>query len=254
MIVMTRLPSSIGKTSEGGDIFGFSVLDGIPHRIWIGKPEDPDCRFVTVLANGSPAIEDEDASGETTKCDYFGDFNIVEWAQVERFGLTSEPVAVQLLDLFQRSAYQESDSIHWDNVTKGYYAADELPQHLFWSDYAAWVAGPGYEEGRMEGAIESPEEELWPLFDLAGIESMTKLRECLDKKLPRWLDAYCPLIYSPAYSEHSFGRWGHPHYLDWRDAIKWMQALAGKSVDAIRQAELDTIEQIDLWLKSKGAS
>jgi hypothetical protein len=253
---MIKLPSPIGKTSEGDNIYGFSLLDGIPHRIWIGKPEDPDCRYITLLANGSPAIEDEDASSDTEKSYYFGDFNIVNWDQVEHFGMTNEPDAIKWLDLFQRSAYRESDSIHWDNVTGGYYATDELPQHLFWSDYAGWVAGPGYEEGRLEEAIESPKDELWPLLDLAGIESMTKLRECLDKELPRWLDAYCPLIYSPASAcnEHSFGRWGSQHYLDCHDAIKWMQSLSGQSMDAIRQAELDTIEQIDLWLKSKAKS
>jgi hypothetical protein len=245
-----KVSAAIGKTTEGHNIFAFTLIDEEPHRIWIGKAEDPDCYYVTVLADGGIAIEtQEEASAESLKGIYFGDFNIVNWDQVERFGMVNEPDAAQWLAAFAKSAYCTSESTHWDNVSRGYYTTDDLPPHLFWSQYAGWVAGPGYDEGRLDQSIKSPETELYPIFDVSGRDNIRKLRDCLEAKLDRQIHAHCPLKHSESGGTHQFGKWEFGHGLaDCEDAIAWLNSLSGKSVEPIRQAELDTIAQIDLWL------
>lgn len=247
----------IGKTWEGQEIFGFEVNEDEPFAIWVKDKHGITAYHMTRLHDSSIAIELEGGYAEFIQYEFFGDTRLMNFSMEHSADAKPMPPekAAKWLQELEQHAYTTEEDVVWDNVTKAYYEGDSqsLPQHIFWSEYAGWFAGAGFEEGRLSGAIENPQNELWPLFDLAGRDAILQLRECFAEKKHRRIEADRVLAYSEVNGVQCFGYFSDYHDLDCRDAINWLQCLSGESYEATQQAELDTIEQIDKWLQSKQA-
>jgi hypothetical protein len=253
------MPEPICQTFDNCNVYGFIVdqRDNELFAIACAWDEAIVIKYCQKLPDETTVIEwsDDDFSGPV-EGPWYGDI------PPKLFGEELPSTAVELtpeaaqkyIEEIQTQTTVTENSVVWCNVTLGYYEDDygQLSQYLFWSENSSCIIGPGSEYGRLTESIENPAEELWAIFDLSPIEGIQQLRRVLDERLPREICAANPLKYhSYGPNSHTFGLFGYEHDADAEDGVKWLNSLGGKSLDTLRQAELDTIEQIDLWLKSK---
>lgn len=252
----------IGKTCCGYKIYGLEVGGEDPYAIWIGWEEaEPKAYHMTRIADGTIAVEFGSCYGEYLYHEYWGDeslFNRHPDHSADARRMSPEKAEKWLAEL-AKSAWVTEEDTAWDNVTEKYYldSPGGLPQHIFWSDSVGCLSGPGYNDGRLDGAIDDVKEQLWPLFAIAGVPSIMALKDCLERKQPREINGDSillaqTLLHTP--EKVFFGRYTNP--VDWhcetdcQDGQKWLSSLSGESHPATAAAEADTIKAIDDWLRS----
>lgn len=255
---------SIGVTACGYKIYGFEVdPDEIdPYAIWIGwEQEEPKPCHMTRIADGTIAVEFGNRYGEYLGHEYWGDESLFD--RYPDYSATARRMspedAEKWLAELAKSAWVTEDDTVWDNVTKKYYldSPGGLPQHIFWSYSVGCLAGPGYDDGRLDGAIDDVKEQLWPLFAIAGVPTVMALKDCLEQKQPREIHGDSILLAQTLLQTPGmvvFGRYtdsvdSHCK-TDCRDGQKWLSSLSGESHPATAVAEADTIKAIDDWLRS----
>jgi hypothetical protein len=257
----------ICQTFDGYDVYGFAVdpYENKLAAIVCGWPsEDPQMKYCQQLHDGSTVVEWDDDYAEYVSGQWYGSIPLEHFRdqssapqasdQYLRIELTAEAAQEYIEEIQEKTTITDNGTV-WCRITSGYYedSSQELPQYLYWSEHFGCIVGPGSEHGRLTESIEEPAKELWPIFDSSPIEGVRQLRRVLDERLPREIYAAAPLKYhSYGPNNHTFGLLGYEHNVGSEDAVNWLDALDGDSLETLRQAELDTIEQIDLWLKSKG--
>ncbi|MGL5061031.1 MAG: hypothetical protein ACRC62_13745 [Microcoleus sp.] len=248
----------LGKTWNGYSIYAFELLDNEPYAIWIDNLFDDGIApyHMTQLDDENIVIEGNDQYGEYIYGEYYGDTALMKFHEEyskNSKGMSQEK-ANEWLKKLEKYAFATDESVLYDSITEKHYLSNDLPQYIYWSESTGWWAGPGYEEGHLKCAIADPEKELWPLFDLAGIENIKILQDFLKEGKSRKIYADKILIYKEMYGESCFG--DKYNYRDRQDlddqceaGIDWLNALSGPSLPTLRRAEMETVDQINLWME-----
>ena len=246
----------ICQTFDNYNVYGF-IVDPRDNELfaivcgWVDKA--PRIKYCQKLHDGTTVVEWGSDYAEFVDGPWYGAIPAEHFkALPTAIELTAESAQKYVEEIQNKTTITENDTT-WCNITLSYYEDDygHLPQYLYWSDESGFLVGPGSEYGQLTESIEAPVKELWPIFEASSIEGIQQLRRVLDERLTREICAQNPLEYhSYGPNSHTFGLFGYEHNVGSEDAVNWLNALHGKSLDTLRQAELDTIEQIDLWQQS----
>lgn len=248
-------PEPIGQAADGYQVYGFE-LDADATNIFSiicgWEDEPPMQKYCTTLYDGSIAVEWNDPFYEKTDGPFYGDRSLFECLVAPSIEISDE-LAKKWLDVIKKNAFITENSIILDDITGKYYedCNEGLPQYLWWSDHNGYYCGPGSDASRFTDCFDNPKRQFYPLLEVSGVDNIKKLREVLEARIPRSICPARKLFYTNYNNQASFGEFSISHDLDLPDALDWLNSLNGESLDALRPAELETIEQIDIWIKWK---